>query len=281
MSAIELVSSVKSFEGEQRIYKHASAVLGCEMHFSIYLPAASLAGQDCPLMYWLSGLTCTEKNFIEKSGFQRYASEHGLIVVGPDTSPRGEGVADDEGYDLGQGAGFYVNATEGEWAKHFKMYDYVVKELPGVINGNFGVNGHVGICGHSMGGHGALTIALKNPGMFKSVSAMSPIVAPTQVPWGEKALGAYLGDDREAWEAHDAVCLVKGAEERLHLLIDQGTADDFLEEQLRPELLTAACEAAGHSYELRLREGYDHGYYYVASFIGEHIAYHAGVLGGG
>jgi S-formylglutathione hydrolase len=248
------------------------------MEFSIFLPAEASSG-PCPVLYWLSGLTCTAENFTTKAGAQRYAAEHGLIIVTPDTSPRGDGVANDEGYDLGQGAGFYVNATRDPWASHFHMYDYVVNELPGIIESSFPVNtGRQGIFGHSMGGHGALTIALKNPGRFKSVSAFSPIVAPTQCPWGHKALGAYLGDDRSAWEAHDATCLIANAEERLPILVDQGDADDFLEEQLKPHLLEEACKDAGHPIEVRMQPGYDHSYYFIASFVGEHIEHHANAL---
>jgi len=271
-------SSAKMHGGDVKFFTHASAVCNCEMEFSIFLPAEASSG-PCPVLYWLSGLTCTAENFTTKAGAQRYAAEHGLIIVTPDTSPRGDGVANDEGYDLGQGAGFYVNATRDPWASHFHMYDYVVNELPGIIESSFPVNtGRQGIFGHSMGGHGALTIALKNPGRFKSVSAFSPIVAPTQCPWGHKALGAYLGDDRSAWEAHDATCLIANAEERLPILVDQGDADDFLEEQLKPHLLEEACKDAGHPIEVRMQPGYDHSYYFIASFVGEHIEHHANAL---
>ena len=200
-------------------------------------------------------------------------------MVAPDTSPRGEWVADDDAYDLGQGAGFYLNATQAPWAPHFRMEDYVVHELPALVEQHFAASAARGISGHSMGGHGALTLALRHPGRYRSVSAFSPIVAPSQVPWGQKAFAAYLGDDRAAWLAHDAVALIAGAAERLPLLIDQGEADEFLATQLRPELLQAACAAAGHPLTLRLQPGYDHSYYFIASFIGEHIAHHAGALG--
>jgi len=231
-----------------------------------------------PVLYWLSGLTCNEQNFITKAGAQRYAAEHGVILVAPDTSPRGDDVADVEGYDLGKGAGFYVDATQAPWATHYRMYDYVVHELPALVEAELPANGARAISGHSMGGHGALVIALKNPGRYRSVSAFSPIVAPSQVPWGEKAFGAYLGDDRAAWRAYDATALVEGATERLPLLVDQGNADEFLDGQLRPQLLQAACEAAGHPLTLRLQPGYDHSYYFIQSFIGDHIAHHAQAL---
>jgi S-formylglutathione hydrolase len=233
------------------------------------------------VLYWLSGLTCNEQNFITKSGAQRYAAEHGIILVAPDTSPRGEDVADAEGYDLGKGAGFYLNATQAPWSRHYRMHDYVVSELPALVEAAFPASDVRAISGHSMGGHGALVIALKHPGRYRSVSAFSPIVAPSQVPWGQKAFTAYLGEERNAWKQWDAVELVSGAEERLPLLIDQGDADDFLVTQLRPELLQAACEAAGHPLQLRLRPGYDHSYYFIASFIGEHIAHHASALHAG
>ncbi|HVW52091.1 MAG TPA: S-formylglutathione hydrolase [Trinickia sp.] len=265
-------------EGYQEVWTHASSTLQCEMRFAIYLPSAALRGQPCPVLYWLSGLTCTEQNFITKSGAQRYAAEHGLIIVAPDTSPRGDEVADDPSYDLGKGAGFYVNATRQPWAKHYRMYDYVVEELPALIEAQFPVTQARAISGHSMGGHGALTIALRNPARYRSVSALSPIVAPSQVPWGEKAFTAYLGDDRQAWKEYDAVELVTAGADRLPLRIDQGGGDEFLDKQLKPELLRAACDATGHPLELNLRAGYDHSYYFIASFIGEHIAYHARAL---
>ena len=265
------------FGGWQDVYEHASATLGCTMRFAIYLPPQAADGL-VPVLYWLSGLTCNEQNFITKAGAQRYAAEHGVILVAPDTSPRGDEVADAEGYDLGKGAGFYVNATQTPWSTHYRMYDYVVSELPALIEANFPVTDARSISGHSMGGHGALTIALKNPGRYRSVSAFSPIVAPSQVPWGQKALAAYLGADNKAWREWDATELVAGASERLPLLVDQGDADEFLASQLKPELLQAACAAAGHPLELRLQPGYDHSYYFIQSFIGEHIAHHATAL---
>ncbi len=263
--------------GWQDVYEHASRTLGCTMRFAVYLPPQAEAGK-LPVLYWLSGLTCTEQNFITKAGAQRYAAEHGVILVAPDTSPRGDDVADADGYDLGKGAGFYLNATQAPWSAHYRMYDYLVDELPALIGANFPATDARGISGHSMGGHGALTIALKNPGRYRSVSAFSPIVAPSQVPWGEKAFGAYLGEDRAAWKAYDTVALIADARERLPLLVDQGDADEFLHTQLRPELLQAAADAAGHPLTLRLQPGYDHSYYFIASFIGEHIAHHAKAL---
>ncbi len=278
MSQITQTASNKCFGGLQNVYKHMASTVGCDMTFAVYLPPRALAGGKCSVLYWLSGLTCTEQNFITKAGYQKYAAEHNLLVVAPDTSPRGEGVPNDPAYDLGQGAGFYINATREPWAKHFKMYDYIVKELPQAINAHFPVTGRVGITGHSMGGHGALTIALKNPGMFKSVSAFSPIVAPSQVPWGIKGFTAYLGEDREAWKQHDATELVRSAKEKLPILIDQGAADNFLKEQLRPELFYAACLATSHPLTLRIHEGYDHSYFFIATFIADHLAHHAKAL---
>lgn len=276
---MERIEHRASFGGWQDVYRHRSEVLGCDMTVGVYFPPQAADG-SCPVLYWLSGLTCTEQNFITKAGAQRYAAEHGIIIVAPDTSPRGDDVADAPGYDLGKGAGFYVNATQDPWAAHYRMYDYIVDELPAWVEADPAASDRRAISGHSMGGHGALTIALKNPGRYRSVSAFSPIVAPSQVPWGEKALGAYLGEDREAWAQYDTVELVKSAKERLPLLVDQGDADEFLDTQLRPQLLQAACEAAGHPLTLRMQPGYDHSYYFIASFIGEHIAHHAAALKG-
>ena len=266
-----------SFGGRQEVWKHASSALGCEMRLGVYLPPAALAGERCPVLYWLSGLTCTEQNFITKAGAQQHAAQHGLILVAPDTSPRGADVADDPGYDLGQGAGFYLDATQAPWAPHFRMEDYVVNELPALVEQHFPATEKRAVFGHSMGGHGALTLALRHPGRYASVSAFAPIVAPSQVPWGQKVFAAYLGDDRTAWAAHDAVALVATARERLPLLVDQGEDDEFLP-QLQPELLRAACSQAGHPLTLRLWPGYDHSYYFIASFIGEHVAHHARAL---
>ncbi|QNN25450.1 S-formylglutathione hydrolase [Planctomycetales bacterium ZRK34] len=275
---MERVSRNRSFGGFQDVYRHASQALGCGMNFGVYLPPAAERGA-CPVLYWLSGLTCTEQNFITKAGAQRYAAEHGVILVAPDTSPRGDDVADDEGYDLGQGAGFYLNAARKPWAKYYRMEDYVTGELAGIIEAEFNVTDKRGVCGHSMGGHGALTLFFRHPGMYQSVSALSPIVAPTQVPWGHKAFGAYLGDDRSAWAKHDATELVMTYEgPRSPILIDQGEADQFLTEQLRPELFEEACRDADYPLTLRRAGGYDHSYYFVASFIGDHIAHHAATL---
>ena len=277
--SLERLEHRACFGGWQDVYRHDSAVLGCAMDFAVYLPPQA-ERERLPVLYWLSGLTCTEQNFIAKAGAQRYAAEHGVIVVVPDTSPRGEGVADDPAYDLGQGAGFYLNATQPPWATHYRMHDYVAEELPALVEAGFPANGARGISGHSMGGHGALTIALRHPGRYRSVSAFAPIVAPAQVPWGEKAFSAYLGPDRASWARYDATELLETAAERLPLLVDQGEADEFLATQLRPELLRAACAKANHPLTLRLHPGYDHSYYFVASFIGEHIAWHARALKG-
>ena len=276
---LERVEHRACFGGWQDVYRHRSSVLDCDMNFAIYLPPQAESG-PVPVLYWLSGLTCSEQNFITKAGAQRYAAEHGIAIVCPDTSPRGDDVADAEGYDLGKGAGFYVDATEAPWSAHYRMHSYVVDELPALIEANFPVTDARAISGHSMGGHGALVVALRNPGRYRSVSAFSPIVAPSQVPWGQKALAAYLGEDREAWTQYDASELVKVATEKLPLLIDQGDADEFLDGQLRPQLLQAAAEAAGHPLTLRMQPGYDHSYYFIASFIGEHIAHHAAALRG-
>ena len=276
---IERIEHRACFGGWQDVYRHRSQALDCDMNFAVYLPPQA-ATRKLPVLYWLSGLTCSEQNFITKAGAQRYAAEHGVILVAPDTSPRGEDIADAEGYDLGKGAGFYVNATQSPWAAHYRMYDYVVSELPALVEENFPVTAARAISGHSMGGHGALVVALKNPGRYRSVSAFSPIVAPSQVPWGEKAFSAYLGEDRDAWNSWDATALVATASERLPLLIDQGGGDEFLASQLKPELLRDACAAAGHPLTLRLQPGYDHSYYFIESFIGEHLAHHAAALNG-
>lgn len=268
-----------SFGGFQDVYEFDSDMLGGATRVGVYLPPQALGG-PCPVLYWLSGLTCTEQNFITKAGAQKCAAHHGLILVAPDTSPRGPGVPDADGYDLGVGAGFYVDATQAPWAPHYRMHRYIVDELPAWVEANFPASEARGISGHSMGGHGALVIALRNPRRYRSVSAFSPIVAPMQVPWGEKAFSAYLGPDREAWRDWDACELIASAPERLPLLVDQGLADEFLETQLQPERLREACEAAGHPLDLRLRAGFDHSYYFIASFIDEHLAHHAEMLRG-
>lgn len=277
MSELERIERHACFGGWQDVYRHHSATLGCAMKFGVYLPPQAQRERR-PVLYWLSGLTCTEQNFIGKAGAQRYAAEHGLILVAPDTSPRGEGVADDPAYDLGQGAGFYVDATRAPWSAHYRMHAYVTEELPALVEASLPATAARAISGHSMGGHGALVAALRHPERYRSVSAFSPIVAPSQVPWGEKAFAAYLGDDRTTWAEWDAVERVACAREKLPLLIDQGEADEFLAGQLRPELLREACERSGHPLTLRLHPGYDHSYYFIASFIGEHVAWHAKAL---
>lgn len=271
---MERIEHHASFGGWQDVYQHHAETLDCMMKFAVYLPPQVQNGK-VPALYWLSGLTCTEQNFIIKSSIQRYAAEHGLVVIAPDTSPRGEAVADHPAYDLGQGAGFYVNATQAPWAKHYRMYDYVVHELPALLEARFPITDVRGISGHSMGGHGALMIALRNPGRYRSVSAFSPIVAPTQVPWGQQAFSAYLGDDQNSWKPYDTVELIRTAKERLPLLVEQGQGDEFLETQLRPELLRQACEESGHPLILNLRPDYDHSYYFITSFIGDHMKHHA------
>ena len=268
-----------SHGGWQDVYRHRSQVLGCDMTVGVYVPPQAAEG-PCPVLYWLSGLTCTEQNFIGKAGAQRYAAEHGIILVAPDTSPRGDGVADAEGYDLGQGAGFYLNATEAPWSTHYRMYDYIVDELPAWVEANPCASDVRAISGHSMGGHGALVCALRNPGRYQSVSAFSPIVNPMHCPWGEKAFSHYLGEDRSQWQQWDTCELIATASERLPLLIDQGDKDGFLTEQLKPELLRAAAAAAGHPLTLRMQPGYDHSYYFIASFIDDHLRHHAKALDG-
>ena len=278
---MEKVSENLCFWGSQQRYQHHSDVLDCDMHFSVYLPPQATERQ-VPVLYWLSGLTCTDENFVIKAGAQRYAAEHGIAIVSPDTSPRGDHVPDDpEGaYDFGQGAGFYVNATAAPWNANYRMYDYVVDELPALVREHFDLNhDKVSIFGHSMGGHGALIVALKNPGRFASVSAFSPVVSPGTVPWGEKAFSHYLGDDRDAWSAYDSCRLIAAGAKHLPTLIDQGTEDAFLEEQLQTSLLEAACEKADFPVTVRYQPGYDHSYFFIASFIGSHIAFHSQALG--
>jgi S-formylglutathione hydrolase len=278
---LEQIASRRCFDGWQNRYRHRSDTLGCDMHFSVYLPPQA-EKEPVPVVYWLSGLTCSDLNFVEKAGAQRYAAELGLAIVCPDTSPRGLDLpGEGDSYDLGSGAGFYVNATQEPWAPHYRMYDYVVEELPRLVEGGaLPIAPARSICGHSMGGHGALMIALRNPGRYRAVSAFAPIVAPSRVPWGQKALGAYLGEDEQAWTAYDTCALLPQAQERLPLLVDQGEADEFLAEELRPELLEAACREHGHPLKLRRHPGYDHSYYFIASFIGDHLRYHARGLTG-
>ncbi|MEX0694345.1 MAG: S-formylglutathione hydrolase [Rhodospirillales bacterium] len=276
----ETISEQASFGGTQGVYKHASQELDCEMRFAVYTPPKA-ASEPCPVVFWLSGLTCTEDNFTVKAGAQRVAAELGLVIVAPDTSPRGDAVPDDaDSYDFGKGAGFYLDATRQPWSKHYKMYSYITGELPALIFKHFPARAdRQGIMGHSMGGHGALTIALKNPDTFASVSAFSPIVSPAQVPWGEKAFAGYLGDDRAAWAAYDATALVAGGKRFSgEILIDQGDTDDFLNVQLRPEIFVAACKAAGQPLRLRMQAGYDHSYFFIATFIEDHLRHHAAAL---
>ena len=280
-TAPEQLAANRSFGGWHRRFRHRSAVLGCDMVFAIYLPPQAEAG-PVPVLYWLSGLTCTDENFMQKAGAQRLAAELGITIVAPDTSPRGTGVPGDPdgAWDFGLGAGFYVNATEEPWRRHYRMYDYVVEELPALVEAHFPVSDARAISGHSMGGHGALVCALKNPGRYRAVSAFAPIANPSACPWGEKAFARYLGADRARWLEWDACALIAGATERLPLLVDQGEADGFLAEQLRPEALRAACTAAGHPLNLRLQPGYDHSYYFIASFIDDHLRHHAAALRG-
>ncbi|KGJ98545.1 S-formylglutathione hydrolase [Thalassotalea sp. ND16A] len=273
--SLENLSANKSFGGWHKQYRHYSQSLNCDMRFAIYLPPQASNGAKVPVLYWLSGLTCSDENFMQKAGAQRIAAELGVAIVAPDTSPRGEDVADDEGYDLGQGAGFYVNATQAPWNRHYRMYDYVVKELPELIEATFPVSNKRAISGHSMGGHGALTIAMLNPERYRSMSAFSPIANPVNCPWGIKAFSAYLGDDKTTWLKHDASELMSKASQFVPALIDQGQGDDFLVEQLKPETLTAAAKQSGYPITLNLQQGYDHSYYFIASFIESHLRFHA------
>ena len=275
--SIEQLSNNKIFAGEQQQYQHHSPSLQCDMQFSIYLPPAAQHAK-VPVLYWLSGLTCTDQNFVTKAGAQRYAAEHGIAIVCPDTSPRGENVPDDEqeAYDFGLGAGFYVNATQAPWSQHYQMNQYVSEELPALLAAHFAIDSsRSAITGHSMGGHGALSIALQRPEQYQSVSAFAPIVSPSNCPWGEKALSNYLGEDRQAWQAYDTCALTRQATQHLPVLIDQGSADNFLAEQLKTELLIEAAEESQYPMTIRYQEGYDHSYFFIATFIEEHIAFHA------
>jgi S-formylglutathione hydrolase len=277
---LETLSTNKAHGGTQGVYRHASAETATDMTFSVYVPPQADAGGKLPVVWYLSGLTCTHANVTEKGEYRRACAELGLIFVAPDTSPRGADVPDDEAYDFGQGAGFYVDATQKPFDANFRMYSYVAEELPALVAANFPADmNRQAIAGHSMGGHGALTIALRNPGRYRSVSAFAPIVAPSLVPWGEKALGRYLGPDRAAWRRHDAVALIEDGARLTGLLVDQGDADNFLAEQLRPELLEAACAAAGIPLTLRRQPGYDHSYYFISTFMEDHLRWHAARLG--
>ena len=273
---LETLSTNTAFGGVQGVYRHASAQTGTDMTFSVFVPPQARDGAKCPVVWYLSGLTCTHANVTEKGDYRRACAELGLIFVAPDTSPRGPGVPDDEAYDFGQGAGFYVDATQAPWNARFRMYSYIVDELPALIAEHFPADmERQAITGHSMGGHGALTIALRNPGRFRSVSAFAPIAAPSQVPWGEKALAGYLGEDRAAWRGHDAVALIEDGARVAAILVDQGDADAFLADQLRPELLESACARAGIDLTLRLQPGYDHSYYFISTFMADHLHWHA------
>ena len=276
---IENLSSNKSFGGWNKQYQHASSTLHCDMRFAIYLPPQAADGQKVPVLYWLSGLTCTDENFMHKAGAQRIAAELGIAIVAPDTSPRGDAVADAEGYDIGKGAGFYVNATQSPWSEHYQMYDYVLHELPQLVESMFPVSNARAIAGHSMGGHGALVLALRNPERFQSVSAFSPISNPVNSPWGKKALSAYLGKNTDSWTEYDASILMRGATQFVPALVDQGEDDQFLQEQLKPEALLAAAQAKPYPLELNRHEGYDHSYFFIASFIEQHLRFHARHLG--
>ena len=272
---METVSQNRSFGGVQGVYKHHSEQTGTEMTFAVFVPDHE-EGAKLPVVWYLSGLTCTHANVMEKGEYRAACAKLGIILVAPDTSPRGDDVADDEAYDFGKGAGFYVDATEASWATHFKMRSYIEQELPALVAQNFPVEmERQGIFGHSMGGHGALTIALRNPERFKSVSAFAPIVSPSNCPWGHKALGGYLGDDRTAWREYDACALIEDGARLKDILVDQGAADNFLVEQLKPELLEKACSEADIALTLNLREGYDHSYYFISTFMDDHLRWHA------
>lgn len=273
--AIEPVSESRSFGGTQGVYTHKSSATGTPMTFAVYVPEHP-AGTRLPVLWFLSGLTCTHANVMEKGEYRRACAEHGVILVAPDTSPRGDKVPDDKEYDFGTGAGFYLDATQKPWAKNFRMRDYIENELPPIVAQHFPVDmDRQGILGHSMGGHGALTVSLRNPGRFRSTSAFAPIVSPMNCPWGNKALTGYLGEDQEAWREYDACALIEDGARLPDLLVDQGRADNFLEEQLKTWLLEDAVRRAGMQAHIRMQEGYDHSYFFVSTFIDEHIAWHA------
>lgn len=274
---MQKIADVKSFGGRQLRFEHHSDALDCGMHFSLYLPPQAEKA-TVPLLTWLSGLTCTDENFVQKAGAQAAAAKLGMAILAPDTSPRGDAVADDpEGaWDMGLGAGFYVNATQEPWREHYHMYDYVLEELPALLRDTQPVDlQRQAISGHSMGGHGALTLALRNPSRYRSVSAFAPICSPMNCPWGTKALGSYLGSDQSLWASHDSCELVRGAREHLPMLVDQGTGDSFLEEQLKTSLLIEATHESAYPATIRMQDAYDHSYFFIASFIGEHLAFHA------
>ena len=269
------ISQNKVAGGWHKQFAHESTALNCTMRFALFLPPNASKESPVPVMYWLSGLTCTDENFMQKAGAFNTAAKLGIAIVAPDTSPRGDNVADDDAYDLGQGAGFYLNATQEPWSRHYHMYDYIVKELPSLIEANFPVSNIKAISGHSMGGHGALTIGLNNPDSFTSISAFSPICNPTHCPWGQKAFDAYLGQDQQTWKGYDATELLKQNSSPLPILVDQGDADNFLHEQLKPESLVNAAKTHNSNLELRMQEGYDHSYYFISSFIEDHLMFHA------
>lgn len=274
-NSLTLLSATKSFGGWLKRYQHVSRSLNCDMVFAIYLPPQAEKA-PVPLLWWLSGLTCTDENFMQKAGAQRIAAELGIAIICPDTSPRGVNLpGEDDSYDFGSGAGFYVNATQEPWNKHYRMYDYIAQELPALVCAQFPLSGKEAISGHSMGGHGALVMALRNPGRFTSVSAFAPIVNPSNCPWGQKAFNGYLGDKRELWAQYDACALIAAGAEPQPLLIDQGESDNFLLEQLKPELLEAVCKQHNYPLTLRRQPGYDHSYFFIATFIEEHLRFHA------
>ncbi len=278
---MQLVNAHKCFGGALQFFRHDSDTLGCAMGFSLFLPEQAKSGR-VPILWWLSGLTCTEENFTVKSGAYGEAARFGLAIIAPDTSPRGEDVADDTAYDLGQGAGFYVDATEPPWNAHFSMYSYISQELQALVAGSFSIDpARQGISGHSMGGHGALVLGLRNPSLYKSISAFSPIVAPSACPWGRKAFSAYLGEARSGWSQYDACEILRSGGTRANypkILVDQGMSDQFLDEQLMPARLLNAAKQCGQALRLRMQPGYDHSYFFVSTFIGDHLAHHASLL---
>lgn len=277
MTKLVVESNQRCFSGEQLVVSHESETVGCKMRFAVFLPSVAKR-ERVPVVYYLSGLTCTEQNVITKAGAQRYCEEHGVAFVCPDTSPRGAGVPDEDATDLGMGAGFYINATQAPWSTHYRMYDYVAKELPAVVEADLPVTQARGLMGHSMGGHGALVIGLREVDAYRSLSAFSPIASPSVVPWGQKAFRAYLGADEAAWLQYDAAMLLTRTSARLPILVDVGSSDPFLETQLRPELLERSASAVDYPLTLRRQPGYDHSYYFIQTFIGEHIAHHARAL---